>query len=104
MSGITPAVAAMEAMSGTIAAFNVGAVVATPGALADFEPAEILTCLWRHVRRDWGDLDPDDKAANDAALVNGARVLSAYKIGARKLWIITEADRSYTTVLLPEEY
>lgn len=58
----------------------------------------------RHVRGDWGDLDEQDKQANDKALQDGSRILSAYGKGETKLWIITEADRSATTILRPDEY
>ena len=59
----------------------------------------------RHMAGDWGDVDEEDKAANDQALTDGSRLLSAYRTAAaKKLWIITEADRSATTILLPEEY
>jgi hypothetical protein len=60
--------------------------------------------LRRHVRGDWGDLDLADKAANETALKHGGRILSAYDTQGGRLWIITEADRSVTTILLPEEY
>jgi len=59
----------------------------------------------RHHRGDWGDLDEEDKAANDQALIDGGRLFSAYHSATGiKVWIITEADRSATTVLLPSEY
>ena len=61
-------------------------------------------CLIRHTHGDWGDVDEEDKTANDISLLNGSRLLSAYKIDSRKIWVITEADRSSTTVLFPEEY
>ena len=60
--------------------------------------------LERHRRGDWGDLDESDRAANDRALVHGGRVLSAYLAEGIRLWCITEADRSTTTLLLPEDY
>lgn len=66
--------------------------------------AFVLKSLQRHCTRDWGDLTPDDKQANDRALVAGTRILSAYIIGQYKIWIITEADKSVTTILFPEEY
>ena len=53
---------------------------------------------------DWGDLDEDDKKENEFSVLRHLRILSAYKIGNEKLWIITEADRSITTILLPDEY
>ncbi len=85
--------------------FPIGRLVATSNALAQITPADIATGLKRHVQGDWGDLDPDDKAANDTALVDGSRLLSAYHAAdGTKFWIITEADRSATTVLLPEDY
>lgn len=59
----------------------------------------------RHAKGDWGDLDVEDLQANDAALKSGGRLVSSYRTeSGTKFWIITEADRSATTVLLPEEY
>ncbi len=82
--------------------FPLGRCVATPGFLAlGINPSPFLI---RHGAGDWGDLDPEDKQANDAAVINGDRILSAYQVGEHKFWIITEADRSVTTVLLPSEY
>jgi hypothetical protein len=60
--------------------------------------------LGRHVRGDWGDLDDEDKQRNDEALTLGSRIFSAYLVKGVKFWVITEADRSVTTILLPEEY
>ena len=88
-------------------AFELGQIVATPGALAALkkagqQPGEFLT---RHINRDWGDLDEEDRKENEYGLEHGFRLLSAYKTNAGdRLWIITEADRSVTTLLLPEEY
>ena len=88
-------------------AFELGQIVATPGALAALkkagqQPGEFLT---RHVHREWGDLDEDDRKENEYSLEHGFRLLSAYKTNAGdRLWIITEADRSVTTLLLPDEY
>lgn len=84
-----------------------GRVFATPGALnalaAAGQPASDF--LDRHSFCDWGNLDEEDKHANDVALDTGGRILSAYLTKAGdKLWIITEADRSSTCILLPEEY
>jgi len=85
--------------------FNLGQLVATPGVLEVVTHDEIMSVLSRHLRGDWGDLDDDDKKANDDALVHGSRLLSAYLTAdGTKFWIITEADRSATTVLLPSEY
>ena len=88
-------------------AFELGQIVATPGALAALkkagqQPGEFLT---RHVNREWGDLSDEDRKENDYSLEHGFRILSNYKTNADdRLWIITEADRSVTTLLLPEEY
>lgn len=87
--------------------FPLGQVVATPGALAALEEAGQIPqeFLHRHVVGDWGDLDPHDLQANELAVRYGNRILSAYstKNGTR-LWVITEYDRSVTTLLLPSEY
>lgn len=89
------------------ARFHPGQVVITPGALDAFisarEPFDPY--LQRHERGDWGDLDSDDRRANDAALLHGTRLLSAYTLGdGTRIWIITEADRSSTVILTPDEY
>ena len=65
---------------------------------------EVLTALHRHSSGDWGDLCPEDTLANDMAVENGGRLLSAYGNGEHRFWLITEADHSATTVLLPEDY
>ncbi|HPI31668.1 MAG TPA: hypothetical protein PLR32_00020 [candidate division Zixibacteria bacterium] len=87
--------------------FSAGVIVGTPAALDALEFAEVnpAALLVRHLSGDWGELDAEDRAANDAALRGGGRLFSAYDLptGAR-VWIITEADRSSTTVLLPEDY
>ena len=85
--------------------FALGRLVITRGVLDALDGKDVHTGIARHARGDWGDVCPEDKQANDDALRVGARVLSAYHTdGGRKFWIITEADRSATTVLLPEEY
>jgi hypothetical protein len=85
--------------------FPLGRILATPGVLACVPQEELLAAIARHANGDWGDVDEDDRNSNDAALRDGARLLSAYRTQAGvKFWIITEADRSTTTVLLPEEY
>lgn len=87
--------------------FPLGQLVATPGALALLERLAIqaATLLSRHVRGDWGTLSGSDRQANTEALTNGTRILSSYPLGvAERVWIITEGDRSSTTVLLPSEY
>lgn len=86
--------------------FTLGNVVATPGALRLLAKHQQLphTFLKRHARGDWGEVGEEDSAANERALLDGSRLLSAYPLGNRRLWLITEADRSVTTLLLPEEY
>ena len=87
--------------------FALGRCLATPGAVeaindAGQAPADFLN---RHLRGDWGDCDTDDKQANEDAVKTGARIFSVYHTQKEvKLWVITEADRSATTILLPEEY
>jgi hypothetical protein len=85
--------------------FHPGQIVATPGALSlAGQGIELLTYLQRHLIGDWGELCKEDKAENNFSLANGFRLLSAYDTPAGSLWIITEADRSVTTFLLPDEY
>ena len=87
--------------------FELGRIVATPGALQALEEAgqQPSVFLDRHVAGDWGELDDEDKRENDLSLRNGLRILSAYTTAAgEQIWIITEADRSATTLLLPNEY
>jgi hypothetical protein len=87
--------------------FALGSLVATPAALEALatsgqSPAEFLS---RHAAGDWGDVSAGDARLNDAAVRDGERVLSAYRTaGGVKLWVITEADRSSTCILLPSEY
>jgi len=85
--------------------FSLGRVVLTPGALELQENGvSLANCLTRHVTGDWGDLDQEDKDENEYSLEHDLRILSAYETAHGKLWIITEADRSATTLLLPSEY
>ena len=85
--------------------FQPGQIVATRGALSVLSREDIMKALRRHLSGDWGDLSTEDKQENDFAVNKELRILSSYssKKGV-KFWIITEADRSVTTVLLPEEY
>ena len=87
--------------------FPAGQCVATPGALSLLEQANKspLEFVSRHLRGDWGDLGQDDKAENELSLKHGFRLMSSYQVTeTEQLWIITEADRSVTTLLLPSEY
>ncbi len=85
--------------------FPLGQVVATPNALSHVPNDEIIAALRRHVSGDWGELDAHDKQVNEQALREGERLLSAYQSSTRvRFWIITEADRRVTTILLPEDY
>jgi hypothetical protein len=92
----------------TVPLFSAGRIVATPGALALLEQANKspLEFLSRHLRGDWGDdLCQEDKTENELSLKYGFRLLSSYQVtDTEKIWIITEADRSATTLLLPAEY
>ena len=92
--------------------FKLGRVVATPGALAALEKAgqQPWEFLARHVRGDWGEVGVEDAGANNEALKDGSRLLSAYVLKTgEKLWVITEAEddhgnRAATTLLIPAEY
>ena len=86
--------------------FEMGQVVATPAALTFCEGNRInpLALIGRHCNGDFGELCVDDIAANIHAIDVGTRILSSYKLGNSKVWIITEADRSSTCVLMPDEY
>lgn len=84
---------------------ELGKTVITANAASVVSDREVLAAMLRHVHGDWGEIGEEDWAANERALIEGTRVLSAYRTrtGVR-FWIITEADRSVTTVLLPEDY
>jgi hypothetical protein len=87
--------------------FDLGQLVATPGALAALEKTgqNAMEFLSRHVMGDWGDLPEEDKNENQISLERGFRLLSSYRTTAdARVWVITEADRSHTTLLLPNEY
>jgi hypothetical protein len=91
--------------------FPLGRLVATPGALRVLSSAQVAELVTRHAQGDAGDMPPEDQEANAHALIDGARIMSSYTIlgegeapGRREIWIITEADRAVTTVLLPDEY
>jgi hypothetical protein len=93
--------------------FSLGRLVATPGALGSLNSDRLAQLVARHAAGDWGVVDAEDQATNNRAVVDGDRILSAYPIdeaqpcaghGDNTVWIITEADRSTTTLLLPSEY
>jgi hypothetical protein len=86
--------------------FRLGEIVATRAAirLCGERHIDIFELLLRHARGDWGVLPREDARANDLAVLEGGRILSSYPFPPDKVWIITEADRSYTTLLLPEDY
>jgi hypothetical protein len=96
----------------TVEKFSLGRILATPGALEALAAAgqSADEFLARHACGDWGDLDDEDRQANDAALIDGSRILSAYTLRTKeRLWVITEATnevglRYATTLLLPSEY
>jgi hypothetical protein len=89
-----------------MAPLPLGRVVATPGALKTILGAggDPFAYVARHASGDWGDLCTQDRRENGLALRHGRRVLSSYAVGEGRVWVITEADRSVTTILLPEEY
>lgn len=87
--------------------FPLGQVVATPGALRALEESNQLPFefLARHQSGDWGEVCDEDRAENELSVEKGFRILSAYRTSSEvRIWVITEADRSATTILLPEEY
>lgn len=88
--------------------FDLGTLVATPGALGalDDEGVTAIAYVNMHLNGQWGDLADDDKKANDDAVKHGDRILSAYVLPRTKarIWLITEQDRSHTTILLPSDY
>lgn len=94
-----------EERASSLRPVTLGRVVSTPGALQRVPQEDIVKGLARHQRHDWGELDRADRQANNRALLDRTRILSAYTaVNGTKFWIITEADRSVTTVLLPDEY
>ena len=95
----------MNARTVPVAKLRLGRIVSTPRALEALTQDDILMGIQRHQAGDWGDLQNEDLVANDQALIGRTRILSAYTAArGTKFWIMTEADRSATTVLLPEEY
>lgn len=95
----------MSARQAPIAVFRLGRIVTTPNALEKLPQQDVLHALQRHQAGDWGDVCQDDRQANDRALTRGTRLFSVYHSEKKvKFWVITEADRSSTTVLMPEDY
>lgn len=89
--------------------FKLGQIVATPAAIDAMQKADtnMFYLLSRHANGDWGDVGPEDARENDFSVENGFRIMSVYPLNSntdRVVWVITEADRSATTFLLPEDY
>ena len=92
-------------MSDQTAKFSLGQTVATSNALKNIPNNEIFLALSRHAQGDWGELDKEDWDSNERALKNGGRLFSRYVTSGKiPFWIITEWNRSVTTVLLPKDY
>lgn len=86
-------------------AFSLGKLYMTQGVMNCVPAMDIWHSVMRHANCDWGDVCDEDRGLNDASLENDSRLLSIYTASnAKRFWIITEWDRSVTTVLLPEEY
>lgn len=84
--------------------YDPGRLIMTRSVPQHFEPEEVFCCLMRHIRCDWGDISQADWKANDDAISDGDRLVSAYDVRGQRMLIITEADRSATTVMLREDY
>jgi hypothetical protein len=84
--------------------FPLGQMVMTTNAASRLDPVAVHEGLRRHASGDWGDICPEDRNLNDEALEHGDRIVSVYGTGENRFWIITEWDRSVTTVLMPEDY
>jgi hypothetical protein len=84
--------------------FPLGQIVITANAQARLDPADVQQGLSRHAGTDWGEVCPEDAQLNEDALKHGDRLMSVYGEGQKRFWIITEWDRSVTTVLMPEDY
>jgi hypothetical protein len=95
----------MTTKSIPVALFRLGHIVATPNALAHLSQEDVLTGIQRHQAGDWGDLDDADRNENNFSLEKGFRLFSVYHgQNGTKFYVITEADRAVTTVLLPQDY
>jgi len=84
--------------------FPLGQIVITANANTTLDPADVQQGLSRHAKGDWGDVCPEDRKENELSLKEGFQLLSVYRSGDKQFWIITEADRSVTTVLMPDDY
>ena len=92
-------------MSSNEPLFPLGRVVATQGVIAlDLPLDTIVDLLRRHQMGDWGEIGDEDRRENELSIQQGFRIMSVYSVNDTKVWIITEADRSSTTILLPQEY
>ena len=89
---------------GTVALSRGVAEWIDPGEIYYYLMADLMRLLQRHLSCDWGEVDSQDWKENDLSVQRGYRILSAYRLHERRLWIITEGDRSVTTILFPEEY
>lgn len=95
----------MNTLSPERVSFSLGQVLMTSAAEAKLHPVDVVAALRRHARGDWGDFGAEDCQENERSLREGFRLLSAYKDqNGTRFYIITEADRSVTTILLPEDY
>jgi len=84
--------------------FHLGQIILTTNAAGRLDTIAVHEGLRRHASGDWGELCPEDAALNDQALIHGGRLFSAYGMGENRFWIITEADYSSTTIMMPEDY
>jgi hypothetical protein len=87
------------------ALFRLGTIVATPGVMAMLSSEEQFIAIQQHQVGDWGDLGELDRETNNSAVKDGGRIMSVYQsFNGERFWVITEADRSVTTLLLPRQY
>lgn len=84
--------------------FALGRLLVTPRVRDFLSQGESIEIIRRHSKGDWGDLSEEDKKENDLSVKEGFRILSSYSIREKTIWVITEADRSATTLLFPDEY
>jgi hypothetical protein len=98
-------VTSMETLDVMEVKFCLGRLFVTPGVVMELSPMEVLEALGRHAHGDWGDVGECDWKENDRSVREGSRLVSSHRGGnGTKFWVITEHDRSATTVLLPQEY